>query len=224
MVRHQNLKHQCFKIVSMLLDSLLSIVVEGVTEDVSDAIPAIIDAAPAIKIYEFERNRNERVAAFRAEFEQRFPSFAEEVRSLKVAKTTLPRKKKQPMLSTPALARRSGRFQGQVQESSNLVSPVLVELEVLEDVMEPGLVEEQDETTVSDMTEDLDDESAEVLVEDLDEFGVPDDSVKNGGDTEVHVVDVEESTPGDLVTGEGEAGDEFDLGKHACLPCGMAFR
>ena len=230
----------------MLLDSLLSTVVEGINVDASsvtttvttsvtsevassatssvtsEVTSSVSEAAPVMLIFEYERRRNERVAAFQAEFDERYPSFEKEVRSLKVVKTALPRKKKLPCFLAPA--RRSGRILCQVQELSNLVDhhsdgivPDLVDLEAQEEVME----------TDAGGTEDYDDASEEVSVADLDEglvSEVHEEMVTDGGDTEVYEEDAEESNAGDLLTGEGEAGDIRELGKHACLPCGLAFR
>ena len=251
MVRHQKIKHQSFKIVSILLDSLLSTVVEGINVDASSVtttvttsvtsevassatseVTSISEAAPVMLIFEYERRRNERVAAFQAEFDERYPSFEKEVRSLKAMKTALPRKKKLPCFLAPA--RRSGRILCQVQELSNLVDhhsdgivPDLVDLEAQKEVIETILLEDHDEITDAGWTEDYDDASEEVSVADLDEglvSEVPEEMVTDGGDTEVYEEDAEESNAGDLLTGEGEAGDIRELGKHACLPCGLAFR
>ena len=252
LVRHQKIKHQSFKIVSILLDSLLSTVVEGINVDASsvtttvptsvtsevassatsEVTSSVSEAAPVMLIFEYERRRNERVAAFKAEFDERYPSFEKEVRSLKAMKTALPRKKKLPCFLAPA--RRSGRILCQVQELSNLVdhhsdgiAPDLVDLEAQEEVMETILLEDHDEITDAGGTEDYDDASKAVLVADLDEglvSEVHEEMVTDGGDTEVYEEDAEESNAGDLLTGEGEAGDIRELGKHACLPCGLAFR
>ena len=252
MVRHQKIKHQSFKIVSILLDSLLSTVVEGINVDASSVTTTVTtsvtsevassatssvtssvsEAAPVMLIFDYERRRNERVAAFKAEFDERYPSFEKEVRSLKAMKTALPRKKKLPCFLAPA--RRSGRILCQVQELSNLVdhhsdgiAPDLVDLEAQEEVMETILLEDHDEITDAGGTEDYNDASKAVLVADLDEglvSEVHEEMVTDGGDTEVYEEDAEESNAGDLLTGEGEAGDIRELGKHACLPCGLAFR
>ena len=125
-MRHVNAKHQSRKVVSSILEKIISSVVAApeMTDDNIEIITIDEDScSEAGKISDYERARNKRVAELRAEFERQFPSFEQDVRDMRVVKTTLPKRKKKN-LSIPA--RKSSRINDQIDQPSELAAELSV--------------------------------------------------------------------------------------------------
>ena len=127
-MRHIDNRHQGHKIVSILLDDILSKVVDDqrnahrdtivsmlddiiasvVTPDLEDAEMIIEEENSVLpQISAYEKARNDRVAEIQMEFEREFPSFRKDLEDLRIVKKPRPRK----MRHEVAASRKSSRIQ-----------------------------------------------------------------------------------------------------------------
>ena len=224
------------QVVLSMLDGLLNDVVVEKTEEY-----IIVESAEDENLSECEQKRNRRVAQIRAEFDLLYPSFAQEVRDLRVIKSVRKRRK---VFQTPV--RKSNRIQkqGEVDESEVVMGATNgteVEEDILLGDLQPGI------------DEDLEDgigDGAIVNVEQAGEDGSTEaemNSVRNGvsGAGDRDAIDVGVVVHGSGVSGDGEsnAGEEYistvsdcdlelaamgaaapPLGRFACIPCERSFR
>ena len=130
LMRHIDNRHKGHKIVSILLDNILSKVVADEMNAYRDTVVSILDdiiasvVAPDLEdaemimeeenrvfpqISAYEKVRNDRVAEIQMEFEREFPSFRKEVEDLRIVKKPRPRKMRHEM----AGSRKSSRIQEQ---------------------------------------------------------------------------------------------------------------
>ena len=264
LLRHQKGKHRSknSKFVSSLLDKLLDKIFEKKSADdiiknmekqndnqiVSEVIDTLLTNAVTVgeqkkqqknaegpEISEYERIRNEIVAEREAEFRKRFPTFQQEVRALRVVRTTLPRRKKL-LPSTPV--RRSDRNRCQSDHPEGLA------------------VEVSTDNSADVVEENLDSLELSSFSGGFDEFvsAQHGNEASGGGDTDLAVpntcIDEDEEHNQDEANhtlvgvggrqgerGDGDMGQEVTavtneerdaaekafLGKHGCLPCGMSF-
>lgn len=245
--RHQLKKHPSIGIVNQLLDDILENVMDEslVSADaevellVSSLVEDIFETAVAEhvvdpigeeeeegqrKIFPHEKARNDRVAAIRAEFEERYPNFGKEVRDLCVVSKTRPRRKPQAL---KVASRKSSRIL-----VKQLPAPMVVgeggDMGVV--VLEDSVHEDRTEVVESE------DNVIELIGEGLFEDGDGDERSKEACD---ELVDA--GAADSLVIAEGAAvyeapvcvledlGDvdgahAAKLGRFVCLPCEMPFR
>ena len=160
-----NVKHQSRKIVSSILENIISSVVAApeMTDDNMEIITIDEESCgEAGKISDYERARNKRVAELRAEFEKQFPSFEQDVRDLRVVKTTLPKRKKKN-LSIPA--RKSSRIKDQIDQPSELAAELsVVTASKMVDDQGEGLVMEGGDINAEAVSKDVEDALVDSLV------------------------------------------------------------
>ena len=167
-----NVKHQSRKIVSSILENIISSVVAApeMTDDNMEIITIDEESCgEAGKISDYERARNKRVAELRAEFEKQFPSFEQDVRDLRVVKTTLPKRKKKN-LSIPA--RKSSRIKDQIDQPSELAAELsVVTASKMVDDQGEGLVMEGGDINAEAVSKDVEDALVDSLVTGEEEAG-----------------------------------------------------
>ena len=248
--RHQLKKHPSIGIVNRLLDDILGNVMNeneslanadaevellvsslvedifeiAVTENVAEPIGEEEEGGQR-KIFPHEKARNDRVAAIRAEFEERYPNFRKEVRDLCVVSKT--RQRKKPEVSKVA-SRKSSRILDQ-----QLPAPMFVGdggdvgFVVLEDSGHDdgtGVVESED-NVIEPFGEgmcDAGDERSKEASDELVDAGAA-DSLVNAEGSAVY------EAPVCILEDLGDAGDvdgahAAKLGRFVCLPCEMPFR
>ena len=166
----------------------------------------------SVKIYAYERMRNERVVERMAEFERRWPDFEKDVRSLKVVKAV---RRKKPKVQQP-VSRRSSR----VQKTSQIGN---IEEESIE-IREDGDIESDEEEPLV-VTEIGDNESGGGNAAEVTEAG--DNIVEEEGPLEViepgNITSVEANL-GDVGIEDHETGARAGAGRFVCVPCGYPFR
>ena len=132
MTRHMESKHETSWIVSSLVEdlvsSLLSTKESSADVVIGEDVGRVNVEAEERDISPYERIRNERVAALRAEFNQLYPNFENEVRALKVVKTRRRRR-----IEDPVPTRRSSR----IHQASDMDVDEMEELEKFEEVELP---------------------------------------------------------------------------------------
>ena len=170
-MRHVNAKHQSRKVVSSILEKIISSVVAApeMTDDNIEIITIDEDScSEAGKISDYERARNKRVAELRAEFERQFPSFEQDVRDMRVVKTTLPKRKKKN-LSIPA--RKSSRINDQIDQPSELAAAELSVVTANEMMDDQGEGLEGGDINAEAVSKDVEDALVDSLVTGEEEAG-----------------------------------------------------
>ena len=121
------------------------------------------------KISDYERARNKRVAELRAEFERQFPSFEQDVRDMRVVKTTLPKRKKKN-LSIPE--RKSSRIKDQIDQPPELTAELsVVTVSEVMDNQGEGLVREGGDINAEPVSKDVEVALVDSLVTGEEEAG-----------------------------------------------------
>ena len=159
------------------------------------------------KISEYERIRNARVAAIRAEFMKFCPTFEEDVLALKVKKPCIKRRRKTGA-TKPSVVRKSGRIQGKgdtacfvIENDEDDVNRVDVE------VMSCG--DGDSGVKGTEVTFEKGEKAADIA----------DEAVGSGCVAEL-TENIVVCDPAD----EDVDGDSAHLGRFGCPPCGMKFR
>ena len=200
LARHVKTEHSNFKMVSQLLDDVLSNAVKPTCEDVEEVEE---DVDPRV------RARNERVARIQAEFQELFPSFEQEVRELGFSKKQKGIKRKKNPESLVAVKRISRRALSEIGVSN------------LEEQQQPSMDVEL-EVSSTRVSEELnigaagEDSRHSVRVAGADE----EDSVQS----EARVAGAGDGSEDIVVGADEEEGVAAGLGRYGCLPCGMKFR
>ena len=174
------------------------------------------------KIFPHEKARNDRVAAIRAEFEERYPNFRKEVRDLCVVSKT--RQRRKPEASKVASRKSSRNLDQQLPAPMFVGEGGDVGLVALEDSGHEdgtGIVESEDNVIGEGMFEAGDERSKEASDELVDAGAA--DSLVNAEGSAVY------EAPVCFLEDLGDAGDvdgahAAKLGRFVCLPCELPFR
>ena len=214
LTRHVKTEHSNCKMVSSVIDDILSNVVKPAYEDLGE----LEEVDPRV------RARNERVAMIQAEFRELFPNFEQEVRELGCSKKQKGKKRKKNPACLVA-SKRSSRG-------------VLSEIRVGHLEQQPS-TEVELEVSATRISEEL---SEELHIGDAEEDSerVAGSAGAGGEDSrhlEMRVTGAEDQVAGAAeessghsevrVAGAGEGSEEgaaAGLGRYGCLPCGMKFR
>ena len=205
LARHVKTEHSNFKMVSQLLDDVLSNAVKPTCEDV-DVEEVEEDVDPRV------RARNERVARIQAEFQELFPSFEQKVRELGFSKKQkgIKRKKNPESLVAVNRVKRSSRRALSEIGVSNLEEQQRPSTDVELEVSSTRVSEELNIGAAGE------DSRHSVRVAGADE----EDSVQS----EARVAGAGGGSEDIVVGADEEEGVAAGLGRYGCLPCGMKFR